>query len=544
VSEAPRDERECPWCAELILARARVCKHCGRDVTPLERLDRVPNSKEGSGPADLHPPPLANANSASAEMAPPSERDASAAPIDAAAPDAVSNTNDHSSEPTLRNLIKEGFAEGTPEKIDEKLIGVGGWLAWFVLGQIGTACIGIYEVYSSMSTLGAQQSALRVVDAGLVVDSYIDGLCAGAFAVGAIVGLYLMARKSILTPRFFCFFLGIAAVLAVVEFAVLVDISDRLTRLQRNTVTDSDITGQLRGVLYGVVWMFYWMRSKRVKANYGYSGFRIPSLVLTRRTFAERKAASAMLRRALAWTTVGVLVVAVVVFMSAAGSTAPVTSQSVSSPTQSPLATQSGGQSVAASPAAPAPPISPKADPFASQFRGAGVNADSLYAAHKDDWAIWSRNATAMAVVTHLHPSEQRELARVRSDLLKLAPVVECAGWVRGRPLSDQTLARMDSADRRKANELSQLALVRAVATPSAADTSRIGDDRAGAILRKYSTPSELVQIGKSDSTATDEDACQSGVRIFTVLLRIPGETKDSRDGIRWILDAYSGRKR
>jgi len=29
-----RVERDCPWCAERILARARVCKHCGREVTP------------------------------------------------------------------------------------------------------------------------------------------------------------------------------------------------------------------------------------------------------------------------------------------------------------------------------------------------------------------------------------------------------------------------------------------------------------------------------------------------------------------------------
>jgi uncharacterized membrane protein YdbT with pleckstrin-like domain len=27
-----REERECPFCAEVILAKARVCKHCGRDV--------------------------------------------------------------------------------------------------------------------------------------------------------------------------------------------------------------------------------------------------------------------------------------------------------------------------------------------------------------------------------------------------------------------------------------------------------------------------------------------------------------------------------
>lgn len=30
-----RDERECPFCAERILSKARVCKHCGRDVGPL-----------------------------------------------------------------------------------------------------------------------------------------------------------------------------------------------------------------------------------------------------------------------------------------------------------------------------------------------------------------------------------------------------------------------------------------------------------------------------------------------------------------------------
>jgi uncharacterized membrane protein YdbT with pleckstrin-like domain len=34
-SDPNRVERECPYCAERILARARVCKHCGRDVVPV-----------------------------------------------------------------------------------------------------------------------------------------------------------------------------------------------------------------------------------------------------------------------------------------------------------------------------------------------------------------------------------------------------------------------------------------------------------------------------------------------------------------------------
>ncbi|MDQ6888525.1 MAG: hypothetical protein M3068_14735 [Gemmatimonadota bacterium] len=32
AAASDRSERECPWCAERILARARVCKHCGREV--------------------------------------------------------------------------------------------------------------------------------------------------------------------------------------------------------------------------------------------------------------------------------------------------------------------------------------------------------------------------------------------------------------------------------------------------------------------------------------------------------------------------------
>jgi membrane protein YdbS with pleckstrin-like domain len=35
TSAAPREERDCPFCAEPILTRARVCKHCGREVEPV-----------------------------------------------------------------------------------------------------------------------------------------------------------------------------------------------------------------------------------------------------------------------------------------------------------------------------------------------------------------------------------------------------------------------------------------------------------------------------------------------------------------------------
>ena len=31
-----RNQIECSWCAELILSKAKICKHCGKDVEPVE----------------------------------------------------------------------------------------------------------------------------------------------------------------------------------------------------------------------------------------------------------------------------------------------------------------------------------------------------------------------------------------------------------------------------------------------------------------------------------------------------------------------------
>lgn len=34
AAQEPREERECPFCAERILVRAKMCRFCGRDVPP------------------------------------------------------------------------------------------------------------------------------------------------------------------------------------------------------------------------------------------------------------------------------------------------------------------------------------------------------------------------------------------------------------------------------------------------------------------------------------------------------------------------------
>lgn len=46
-----RIERECPYCAELILAKARLCKHCGRDLIPVSDMDSNVGDTSGLRPS-------------------------------------------------------------------------------------------------------------------------------------------------------------------------------------------------------------------------------------------------------------------------------------------------------------------------------------------------------------------------------------------------------------------------------------------------------------------------------------------------------------
>ena len=46
AAEPDKEERKCPFCAEMIKAEAIVCKHCGRDVEPLPKEPRQPEMAE------------------------------------------------------------------------------------------------------------------------------------------------------------------------------------------------------------------------------------------------------------------------------------------------------------------------------------------------------------------------------------------------------------------------------------------------------------------------------------------------------------------
>lgn len=60
-----RVERDCPHCAEPILARAKVCKHCHRDVEPVP--DPISLDSHGLDATGNHAPPEAPKSSSRQE---------------------------------------------------------------------------------------------------------------------------------------------------------------------------------------------------------------------------------------------------------------------------------------------------------------------------------------------------------------------------------------------------------------------------------------------------------------------------------------------
>lgn len=46
--EIAKENRKCPYCAEYIKREAKVCKHCGRDVPPLEIVLEQPKIEQNT----------------------------------------------------------------------------------------------------------------------------------------------------------------------------------------------------------------------------------------------------------------------------------------------------------------------------------------------------------------------------------------------------------------------------------------------------------------------------------------------------------------
>lgn len=150
--------------------------------------------------------------------------------------------------------------------------GFRGWLAFFFI----TSCVGVLQRCYTLFRMGAVlEHAFALGAPALAVCAVVVAvLIIAALLIGSIYGLRLFVNEDRRTPAFWTRYLIVQLVADVLYFACLA--------FYRSMASDEGYMGVFAeyftsGFLFGFLvmacWAAYWMRSKRVRATYGYSGF-------------------------------------------------------------------------------------------------------------------------------------------------------------------------------------------------------------------------------------------------------------------------------
>ena len=154
--------------------------------------------------------------------------------------------------------------------------GFHGWLFFFFV----TACIG-----QSVRTYTVYSLVRLVYQLSVANDSWaaiLAAVCAAAIILalwlGELYGLVLFAKGDQRTPAFWSAFFLVSLVGEVLFFlAVAFRVSIQASEPFTQSLADRFTFRWIEGLLLMAVWAGYWMRSKRVRATYGYAGLNRPS---------------------------------------------------------------------------------------------------------------------------------------------------------------------------------------------------------------------------------------------------------------------------
>ena len=153
-----------------------------------------------------------------------------------------------------------------------RLSGVGGWLLLFTIGQ----SVGI------LVWLARARSSLDEYAGGIGIAAAVPGLEplivleAAMFLLGlaiAVVGLFLIMRRSAYAPRFW--FASLASICAyqVLDLVAMQSINPRLVQLVGAKALagtgSTEIASEVRLLIVGLIWLAYWSKSQRVRETFG-----------------------------------------------------------------------------------------------------------------------------------------------------------------------------------------------------------------------------------------------------------------------------------
>lgn len=350
ATRAVRDEVECTFCAELILAKARVCKHCGRDVAPrsapLALREAAPansglsspkptseHAKAGSTPGtpSLPSPDTGAENSVDTvagadgallrrksdwaasrkSIAPESGASAVVGAAGEGADGAVSgvagalsasvelppghptdlgiprssSSDEQSGGATTGSAPRErapalGKSGAPPLSAREHpdLRGVGGWLGFFLFGQAVSVVILAYYVYTNLHAAAVLRPTLSAIAPSVLTSLYLLVALQVFVAVSAIVGIGMIVQKHPRTPTYWCVLLVLMMpaliTLIIHDYSIAESLQKMSGEVSSLPAPDAKI---VRAIVVLACWLTYWIRSKRVHATFGYSGFRRPA---------------------------------------------------------------------------------------------------------------------------------------------------------------------------------------------------------------------------------------------------------------------------
>lgn len=180
-------------------------------------------------------------------------------------------------------LSKQG-ANGTTEHIDEskmtraekrkKLIGLEGWLAWFIVGQFLSLFITTYGFFASgflstseIATINQYQSGLGDTLQTLTAFENIAILVSVALSVTTLV---LLFRRRKLAKPFAIALLVFTAVYGIIDYTIASSLVNSSAIFQTASIQTfmSKYSGDVgRDLLVAFVWVPYFLVSKRVKST-------------------------------------------------------------------------------------------------------------------------------------------------------------------------------------------------------------------------------------------------------------------------------------
>jgi hypothetical protein len=147
------------------------------------------------------------------------------------------------------------------------------------------AAFSAYNTYDCLRIAAGTAPLYTAADPSLHGTFYTAAGIAAILLIGAIVGLAMMFTRHVSTIRYYKFYLVGATFLLVVEHTIVSNAVMAIAHVTNTTSSDDLMVDIVRSVVYGVVWLAYWTRSKRVELTFGSGsvGDTAPDLVRGRR---------------------------------------------------------------------------------------------------------------------------------------------------------------------------------------------------------------------------------------------------------------------